>query len=216
AGGPQYVRRFLRGEVVEKHAQSSDKVLSTDKAQKLIDRLAKVAVPEAEGRQALLEPFFGKVPAPLDEGYEEMPGPTGEQNHLSCHARGVVLCLGPDAESAREQAGTALSQGHKVVVIAPGAEKALSDAINAGLPVVACDGILEPEALGALAGFEAVVSLAEKPLLKQYRQAMLHHDGALLTIITEHKLDQRYVIERHLCIDTTAAGGNASLIASAE
>ena len=39
---------------------------------------------------------------------------------------------------------------------------------------------------------------------------------ALLPVITEHKLDQRYVIERHLCIDTTAAGGNASLIASAE
>lgn len=173
-------------------------------------------MPAPEGRQDALKPLFGDVPAPLDLGYEEMPGPTGEQNHLSCHARGVVLCLGPDAESAREQAGTALSQGNKVVVIAPGAEKALSDAINAGLPVVACDGILEPEALGALAGFEAVVSVAEKPLLKQYRQAMLQRDGALLPIITEHKLDQRYVIERHLCIDTTAAGGNASLIASAE
>ncbi|BFN14830.1 bifunctional proline dehydrogenase/L-glutamate gamma-semialdehyde dehydrogenase PutA [Marinobacter sp. RI1] len=216
AGGPQYVRRFLRGEVVEKPAQSSDKVLSTDKAQKLIDKLAKVAVPEAEGRQTLLEPFFGKVPAPLDEGYEEMPGPTGEQNHLSCHGRGLVLCLGPDAESAVEQAGTALSQGNKVVVIAPGAEKALADAIKAGLPVVASDGMLDPDALSHLTGFEAVVSVAEKPLLKQYRMALSKRDGALLPVITEHKLDQRYVIERHLCIDTTAAGGNASLIASAE
>jgi len=58
--------------------------------------------------------------------------------------------------------------------------------------------------------------VAEKPLLKQYRQALARRDGALLPIITEHKLDQRFVIERHLCIDTTAAGGNASLIASAE
>src|SRR5690554_1671742 len=215
AGGPQYVRRFIKGDVIEKPA-GEGKAIAAGKAQKLIDQLAKVDVPAPEGRQDALKPLFGDVPAPLDLGYEEMPGPTGEQNHLSCHARGVVLCLGPDAESAREQAGTALSQGNKVVVIAPGAEKALSDAINAGLPVVACDGILEPEALGALAGFEAVVSVAEKPLLKQYRQAMLQRDGALLPIITEHKLDQRYVIERHLCIDTTAAGGNASLIASAE
>ena len=27
---------------------------------------------------------------------------------------------------------------------------------------------------------------------------------------------ERYVVERHLCIDTTAAGGNASLLATAE
>lgn len=145
-----------------------------------------------------------------------MPGPTGEQNRLSCHARGVVLCLGPDAESAMEQAGIALSQGNKVVVITPGAEKSLEDAIKAGLPIAASDGMLDPDALTDLTAIAAVVSVAEKPLLKQYRRALCKREGELVPLITEHKLDQRYVIERHLCIDTTAAGGNASLIASAE
>ncbi len=216
AGGPQYVRRFIKGDVTEKPAQSSEKVVSGDAAQKLIDNVANIEVPEAKGRQETLKPFFGEVPAPLDEGYEEMPGPTGEQNHLSCHARGVVLCLGPDAESAVEQAGVALSQGNQAVVIAPGAEQAVADAIKAGLPVAAADGVLESDALSTLEGFDAVVSVAQKPLLKQYRSALCKREGALLPIITEHKLDQRYVIERHLCIDTTAAGGNASLIASSE
>ncbi|MBR9871747.1 MAG: bifunctional proline dehydrogenase/L-glutamate gamma-semialdehyde dehydrogenase, partial [Gammaproteobacteria bacterium] len=215
AGGPQYVRRFIKGDVVEKPA-GEGKAVGARKVQKLIDQLAKLDVPAAEGRQQALSPFFGEVPAPLDLGYEEMPGPTGEQNHLSCHARGVVLCLGPDTDTAVEQAGVALSQGNKVVVVAPGAEKALARAVHAGLPVVACDGLLEPEALTQLDGYEAVVSVAEKPLLKQYREALAVRDGALLPVITEHTLDQRYVIERHLCIDTTAAGGNASLIASAE
>ncbi len=215
AGGPQYVRRFIKGEVVEKPAVEG-KGINAGKAQKLIDQVSRIDAPIAEGRQEMLKVFFNYVPIALDLGHEEMPGPTGEQNHLSCHARGVVLCLGPDVESAVEQASTALSQGNKVVVVAPGAEKALADAIKAGLPVVACDGVLEPEALATLKGFEAVVSVAEKPLLKQYRQALLKRDGALLPIINEHKLDQRYVIERHLCIDTTAAGGNASLIASSE
>ncbi|KPQ29547.1 MAG: proline dehydrogenase / delta 1-pyrroline-5-carboxylate dehydrogenase [Marinobacter excellens HL-55] len=215
AGGPQYVRRFIKGEVVEKPAVEG-KAIAAGKAQKLVDQVSKIDAPIAEGRQEMLKVFFDHVPIALDLGHEEMPGPTGEQNHLSCHARGVVLCLGPDVESALEQASMALSQGNKVVVVAPGAEKALADAIKAGLPVVACDGVLEPEALATLEGFEAVVSVAEKPLLKQYRQALLKRDGALLPIINEHKLDQRYVIERHLCIDTTAAGGNASLIASSE
>ena len=61
-----------------------------------------------------------------------------------------------------------------------------------------------------------MVSCAETELLKQYRQALAQRDGALLPLINEHTLDQRYVIERHLCVDTTAAGGNASLIASSE
>jgi len=216
AGGPQYVRRFLRAEVTLKPSQSSNKVFGAEKVQKLIDKLEKIDVAAPERRKEALRPYFRNVPAPLDLGYEEMPGPTGEQNHLSCHARGTVLCLGPDAEAAVEQAGTALSQGNRVVVVAPGAEQALADAIKAGLPVLALDGVLDPDALSQLDGYEAVVSVAEKPLLKQYRQALARRDGALLPIITEHKLDQRFVIERHLCIDTTAAGGNASLIASAE
>lgn len=216
AGGPQYVRRFMKGERVEKPAQSSDQVLSADKAQTLIDQVAGIAAPAAGNRKELLEQYFGPVPDPLDEGYEAMPGPTGEQNHLSCHARGVVLCLGPDVDAALEQAGTALSQGNQVVVMAPGAEKALAAASKAGLPVAAADGVLDSDALATLSGFTAVVSVAEKPLLRQYRQALAKRDGALLPIITEATLDQRFVIERHLCIDTTAAGGNASLIASAE
>ncbi|WP_336366126.1 bifunctional proline dehydrogenase/L-glutamate gamma-semialdehyde dehydrogenase PutA [Marinobacter sp. C2H3] len=216
AGGPQYVRRFLKGETVQKPAQSSANGLDAAKAQGLIDALAGQKAPAPEERVAALKPVFGEVPEPLDLGYEDMPGPTGEQNRLSNHARGVVLCLGPDAESAREQAAVALSQGNKVVVIAPGADKAMADAIKAGLPVQAVDGMLEPQALESLNGFAAVVSVAETSLLRQYRTALAKRSGALLPLITEHTLDQRYVIERHLCVDTTAAGGNASLIAASE
>lgn len=216
AGGPHYVRRFIKGETISKPAQSSGKVLSADRVQKLIGKLDSLAAPQPQERQQILKPFFGDVPAPLDAGYEEMPGPTGEQNHLSDHARGVILCLGPDAESAMEQAATALSQGNKVVVIAPDVEKQAEGAVKAGLPIVAANGVLDPDALATLTGFEAVVSVAERSLLKQYREALAQRDGALLPIITEHKLDQRFVIERHLCVDTTAAGGNASLIAASE
>ncbi|MEC7816249.1 MAG: bifunctional proline dehydrogenase/L-glutamate gamma-semialdehyde dehydrogenase PutA [Pseudomonadota bacterium] len=216
AGGPQYVRRFIKGETIERRSQSSDRVLGADKIQKLINKVAGIKVPAPEGRQVAIKPYFGTVAAPLDDGYEAMPGPTGEQNHLSCHARGVILCAGPDAESAVEAAGAAMAQGNQVVVVAPGAEKALADAAKAGLPVVAVDGVLDPDALIQLSGYTAVVSVADKSLLKQYRQALAKRDGALLPLITEHTLDQRYVIERHLCVDTTAAGGNASLIASAE
>jgi len=216
AGGPLYVRRFMRTPVPGNPVAAEAPQVDLTQAQSLISKARTLTVPAPEERPGALKPFFGKVPEPMDQGYREMPGPTGEQNHLSFHARGVVLCLGPDIESAKVQAATALSQGNRVVVIAPGAEEALADAIRAGLPLVAADGVLDADALTSLRGFDAVVSVAETPVLQQYRRALARREGALLPLITEQALEQRYVLERHVCIDTTAAGGNASLIASAE
>lgn len=216
AGGPLYVRRFMRTPVPGKPVAAEASPVDLTQAQALINKARTLTVPAPEARPGALKPFFGEVAKPMDQGFREMPGPTGEQNHLSFHARGVVLCLGPDVESAKVQAATALSQGNRVVVIAPGAEEALADAIRAGLPLVAADGVLAAEALTTLKGFDAVASVAEASVLRQYRRALAQREGALLPLITEQALEQRYVLERHVCIDTTAAGGNASLIASAE
>ena len=216
AGGPQYVRRFLKGETVERPADVSAKAVDIKKLEGLIGKVADVKAPAPEPRIEAMKPVFGDVPAPLDAHAEELPGPTGELNRLSNHARGVVLCLGPDKETALEQAAMALSQGNKVVVVAPGTQDTVDRAAKAGLPIVGIEGLLEPEALSQARGFQAAVSCAEPSLLKEYRQALAKREGALLPLITEHKLDQRFVIERHLCVDTTAAGGNASLIAASE
>ena len=216
AGGPQYVRRFMKGPAVEKVAEPEARAVNAKQLRELVHRLEAMQAPAPQARIEALRPIFGEVPAPLDGHYEEMPGPTGELNRLSCHARGVILCLGPDRDSALQQAATALSQGNKVVVIAPGIEATVAKAAQAGLPMVGINGLLAPEALTGVAGFEAVVSVAERAQLKEYRLALAKRDGALLPLITEHTLDQRFVIERHLCVDTTAAGGNASLIAASE
>ena len=216
AGGPQYVRRFLKGDTVERPAEAGAKTIDIKKLESLIGSLRDQQSPKPEARIEALTPVFGQVPAPLDAEAEELPGPTGELNRLSNHARGVVLCLGPDKQTALEQAATALSQGNKVVVIAPEVEDTVAEAAKAGLPVVGVNGLLEPAALEQARGFTAVVSCAEQSLLRAYREALAKRDGALLPLITEHTLDQRFVIERHLCVDTTAAGGNASLIAASE
>ncbi len=218
AGGPQYVRRFLKGDTVQRPAESGGKAVDAKKLESLI---AKLADPKARplsptARVDAMKPVFSTVPEPLDAHIEDMPGPTGEQNRLSNHPRGVVLCLGPDKETALEQAAMALSQGNKVVVIAPDVNGMVEKAVNAGLPIVGLEGHLEPDALATASGFAAVVSCAGTDQLRAFRQALAKRDGALLPLITEHRLDQRYVIERHLCVDTTAAGGNASLIAASE
>ncbi|MEX0606290.1 MAG: bifunctional proline dehydrogenase/L-glutamate gamma-semialdehyde dehydrogenase PutA [Marinobacter sp.] len=216
AGGPQYVRRFIRGETVERAVESGSKKIDAIKLEGLIGKLSDTKLLKPEQRVEAMKPLFSHVPSPLDAHPEEMPGPTGELNRLTNHPRGIVLCLGPDTETALEQAATALSQGNKVVVIAPGIDDVVGRAAKAGLPIGGIEGQLEPEALAVANGFDAVVSCAEQPMLKQYRLNLAKREGALLPLINEHRLDQRFVIERHLCVDTTAAGGNASLIAASE
>ena len=51
--------------------------------------------------------------------------------------------------------------------------------------------------------------------MREYRIALASRKGMLIPLINECA-PERYVLERHLCVDTTAAGGNASLIAAVE
>jgi len=216
AGGPHYVRRFKRAESEQIGADPASRSVGAESLNSAIGRLDAIAVKDPQSRILALRPFFADAPAPLDAEPELLPGPTGELNRLSNCARGVVLCLGPDKQTALAQAAVALSQGNKVVVVAPGAEVGVARAVEAGLPIQGIDGLLQPQALTGVDGFEAVVSCADTELLREYRQALAERDGALLPLITEYTLPERYVIERHLCVDTTAAGGNASLIAASE
>lgn len=216
AGGPQYLRRFRKGETIASPAEPGGKQVDAKKLEGLIGKFKNEKPLASDQRVEAMRSVFSDVPEPLDALIEELPGPTGELNRLTNHPRGVVLCLGPDKEVALKQAVMALSQGNNVVVIALGVDDKIDQAAKAGLPVVSIEGQLQPEALATANGFEAAVSCAAQSVLKEYRLALSRRDGPLLPLITEHGLDQRFVIERHLCVDTTAAGGNASLIAASE
>ena len=144
------------------------------------------------------------APAPSRQplARKQLPGPTGESNLLSTYARGVILCTGPTQEAAYEQAEIARAHGCSAVIIAPGAT-------GTG----AIDGALNPDDLSNLTGFSAVVSWAPEPQLRKMRKALARRDGALIPLITEADFGARCYLERHICVDITAAGGNASLLA---
>lgn len=132
-----------------------------------------------------------------------LPGPTGESNILSIFGRGKVLCLGPTREAALAQKKTVEENGCVAICIAQ--ELAAHEGLN---------GTLEASALATLQGFDAVVSFADENTLQDYRKALAERDGAILPLINEQSFADRIHLERHICIDTTAAGGNASLLAS--
>lgn len=156
--------------------------------------------------QAAVQTALSATPRPerLALTSSQLPGPTGESNLLSTYGRGVFLCLGPTAEAARKQAAIVRAHGSTPLVVAPGATQ--GGEVN---------GMIAAANLETLSGFDAVVCWGDEAVLRPLRKALAARDGALIPLINDADFGDRCILERHICVDTTAAGGNASLLASA-
>ncbi len=121
-----------------------------------------------------------------------LPGPTGELNRLSTLPRAPVLCLGPGRESARAQVAAVEALGGRGVAVA---ER------------------LDPAALVTLPDFGAVIWWGDEATGRALAQALAERPGTILPLVTGAPDAGHVLHERHLCVDTTAAGGNASLLA---
>jgi RHH-type proline utilization regulon transcriptional repressor/proline dehydrogenase/delta 1-pyrroline-5-carboxylate dehydrogenase len=198
AGGPNYLKRFWRPH--ERFTPSAGvnplSGISIGFAIAAVDQVT-IAVEQV-----------GIIPAELP-----MPGPTGESNVLHTWPRGVVLCLGPDTESARHQADLALNQGNGVLVIAPGATKIAAELGANGEPIGGVDKKLAPAAIEAGLFVDAVMHFGTESDLKPWRQALARREGPIIPLITRPSEAEHLIRERHVCIDTTASGGNAELLA---
>jgi len=154
-----------------------------------------------------------------------LPGPTGESNTLYLESRGTVACLrcqNTPFNFWMMSVISALSAGNCVVAVVDNQYLAETQAIanilsKAGLT----EGIFQVVKMGhintvlnhqALAG--AVVD--NNSIVKQFvGEAIAARAGAILPLITAYtheNLFYRLVTEKTVSIDTTAAGGNASLM----
>ena len=154
--------------------------------------------------------------AAFDMTPQTLPGPTGESNRLGIYPKGTVLCLGPSAEIAIAQAAQALGAGCPVVVAAPGVDKLARALVDAGAPLGYFDGTVDAATLGALRGIASVAAAGVSDWTRELRRALARRPGPIIPLENQVIAPERYVHERHLCIDTTAAGGNASLLATVE
>ena len=201
AGGPHYVSRLTAGATPARGRPSG----ATLNEALLVAAIADAGRALAAGTHRADGGRFASL---------ELPGPTGESNRLSFAPRGVVLCLGPGANAVRAQVAAAHEAGNAVVAVADGASAALTAHATDPL-VVVLDGQVAPDALTSLPGIAAVACCADRDLLTAIRTALAKRAGPILPLIAEPDAPERYVLERHLCVDTTAAGGNASLLAEA-
>jgi RHH-type proline utilization regulon transcriptional repressor/proline dehydrogenase/delta 1-pyrroline-5-carboxylate dehydrogenase len=223
AGGPHYLKRFRKqagdhSVEIASGAGGNAVVIPADKLPNAEDDGWAVRQDRVATLRKLLRGRAGDAivaAAALDFGPIDLPGPTGEANTLALHPRGRVLCLGPDAEALIAQAVQALAAGNAVVAVAPGAVAALSPLTGKGLPVVVFDGALDCKQLAEL-DIDVVALAVVGEALREARQVLAGRQGPIVRLVSELIEADAYALERATCVDTTAAGGNASLLAAAE
>ena len=177
AGGPKYIRRFMKPEVISKPIQSGVPV-SLEEIEQAFEKIEDTRNHELEARQ--------------------LPGPTGESNKWSLHPRGRVLCLGPGLDDVKVQLEAARALGCQALAVAPEVQDGF-------------DGAIKADVLKEVSRLDAVVSFGENA--NELRKALAAREGAIVPLLMEKDFALWLTREKHVCIDTTAAGGNAALLA---
>jgi RHH-type proline utilization regulon transcriptional repressor/proline dehydrogenase/delta 1-pyrroline-5-carboxylate dehydrogenase len=226
AGGPHYLDRFRRKAPVVVLDAPTGKTFSAQQIEDAIaaldarnwsartDRVA-VLRKALAGSGNLIRKALAETAA-FDMTPQTLPGPTGESNRLSLFPKGTILCLGPTAEIAIAQAAQALGAGCAVVIVAPDVSKLAKPLVDAGAPLAVFDGTVDTDTLRALKDIASVAAAGISDWTRALRLALASRPGAIVPLENQVIAPERYVLERHLCIDTTAAGGNASLLASVD
>ena len=87
---------------------------------------------------------------------------------------------------------------------------------NDGCTTTTINGTLTMDALSKASGYVAVAYRGNASTARKIRQALAKRSGPLLPLFTERDFSDWCIVERHTCIDTTASGGNATLLAYGE
>jgi RHH-type proline utilization regulon transcriptional repressor/proline dehydrogenase/delta 1-pyrroline-5-carboxylate dehydrogenase len=151
--------------------------------------------PKAGGPHYLRRFTHAPAGSPLPSGpaatVQEMPGPTGESNRLRHAPRAPLLCLGPGRDKAEAQ---------RAAVLALGGSAQVQDMTVAEL--------------SEASGFSGVIFWGADDEARAIAEALAAREGPILPLITDMPDAGHVFLERHLCVDTTASGGNAQLLAA--
>ena len=119
-----------------------------------------------------------------------LPGPTGESNILTTYPKGIILCLGPTEKQAELQAKSVRDIGSTACIVLG----------------------LDLNNLRKLENFSAVMLFATIDMVRVAKKALAEKNGSIIPLITNTDSLKNMKIERHVCINTTAAGGNVELL----
>jgi RHH-type transcriptional regulator, proline utilization regulon repressor / proline dehydrogenase / delta 1-pyrroline-5-carboxylate dehydrogenase len=200
AGGPLYLKRLQRNAAPGAQHQRQ--------ASPALDALTVWAKQHGQDKVMHLAQEYARTTL-LDSSIV-LPGPTGERNTLSFASRGTILCAAVNTGVLMNQLAAVLATGNKALVLAQS-----SSLIPADLPPALKDRIQVISNIES-GKHDFQIAMIEPVLDRQLKPLLAARDGALVGTIetTEEGVIPlwRLVAERALCVNTTAAGGNASLM----
>jgi len=200
AGGPLYLKRLQKNAPpLLQRARHSNAALD-----------ALLGWMQANGHGDVAVLAEGYTITTLDGVSIDLPGPTGERNVLGFTPRGAILCAAGDTKGLLNQLAAVLVTGNRALVLADSRDQVLGS-----LPAEVKERVrfIGDAELGST---EFQMALVESGVKGELQVKLAARQGAIVGIVDTQPGEPvalwRLVAERALCVNTTAAGGNASLM----
>ena len=212
AGGPLYLKRLQRAAppLLQQGQQELREDQQRGQPQLAAELNALLAWARSHGHPRVVTLAERYMRTTLAGTTLALPGPTGERNTLAFVPRGRVLCAASHGGVLLNALAAVLATGNRALVPARSAHL-----VPEGLPaqVRACiDVVASVDACG----YPYQLALIEASTGNTLRALLAGLDGAIVSVIDISKEGAiplwRLVTERALCVNTSAAGGNASLM----
>jgi RHH-type proline utilization regulon transcriptional repressor/proline dehydrogenase/delta 1-pyrroline-5-carboxylate dehydrogenase len=204
AGGPLYLKRLQK--------DASPLLQRARHSNPALDALMGWAQANGHGDIAVLAEQYATTT--LDGISLTLPGPTGERNVLGFVPRGAILCAASGAKGLLNQLAAVLVTGNRALILLDSLADS-RDQVRSSLPAEVKERVRfvgEAE----LDSLDIQMALVENGVKGHLQAKLAARPGAIVGIV-DMQANQavalwRLVAERAVCVNTTAAGGNASLM----
>ena len=213
AGGPLYVRRLQQNAHITRASLASH-TAAAGSLSSTVQSFMNWA--QAHGHSTLTQRAEQYANEQLNGSTLVLPSPTGERNTLRFAPRGTILCAALGTEPLLNQIAAVLVTGNTPLLTEPAMRL-----LPQGLPsdVRSAIGSISTD---AIAHAHIDLALLDDASADELRGTLAHRasdaGGLVQIVITTDNAAiplWRLVAERAVCVNTTAAGGNASLMAMA-
>ncbi|WP_170374332.1 bifunctional proline dehydrogenase/L-glutamate gamma-semialdehyde dehydrogenase PutA [Ruegeria atlantica] len=196
--GNIYVNRNQIGAIVGSQPFGGEGLSGTGPKAGGPNYMARFCAPDRQHSTANWNNTMGDLPDPQGQPAavrtQSLPGPTGESNRLSEFPRAPLLCMGPGPEAAQAQVEVVAALGGTAIL---------------------ATGMVDLHRLENIANISGVLWWGDDETAREIERHLARRDGPILPLIPGQPDRARVLGERHVCVDTTAAGGNAALLGGA-
>lgn len=196
--GNIYVNRNQIGAIVGSQPFGGEGLSGTGPKAGGPNYMARFCAPDRQHSTANWNSTMGDLPNPQGQPAvirtQSLPGPTGESNRLSEFPRAPLLCMGPGPEAAQAQVEAVAALGGTAIL---------------------STGMVDLHRLDNIPGISGVLWWGDDETAREIERHLARRDGPILPLIPGQPDRARVLGERHVCVDTTAAGGNAALLGGA-